>query len=182
MDGGSHVSLSFDGARVPLANVIGAIGEGMPRALGNITDMRLAVAAEATGIAIWTTNFVTTHLRAPHRSGTPLREREGVRLRYGDMRVETFAARSMLYRSARLRESGDEAINEISATKLYATEVVGRAVDSAVQLVGGQALIVGHPVERLYRRVRTMRLGEGASDLLRINVARGILEFEAGRL
>ena len=182
MDGGSHVSLSFDGARVPVANVIGAIGEGMPHALGNITDMRLAVAAEATGIAIWTTNFVTEHLRAPHRSGTPLGEHEGVRLRYGDMRVETFAARSMLYRSARLRESGDEAFNEISATKLFAAEAVGRAVDTAVQLVGGQSLIVGHPLERLYRRVRTMRLGEGASDMLRINVARGILEFEVGRL
>ncbi|MDA1062099.1 MAG: acyl-CoA dehydrogenase family protein, partial [Chloroflexi bacterium] len=182
MDGGGHVSLTLDGARVPVANVIGAIGEGLPRALGNITDMRLLVAAEATGLAIWTTNFVTEHLRAPHRSGTPLGEHEGVRLRYGEMRIETYAARSMLYRSARLRESGDDAINEIAATKLFAAEAVGRVVDTAIQLVGGQALIVGHPLEQLYRRVRALRLGEGASDLLRINVARGILEFKVGRL
>ena len=182
MDGGGHVSLSFEAARVPQANVIGAIGEGMPRALGNINDMRLGVAADAVGLMIWTIGFVTEHLRAPHRSGAPLGEREGVRLRYGDMRIEAYAARSMLYRSARLRESGDDAINEIAAAKLFAAEAVGRAVDTAIQLVGGQALIVGHPLERLYRRVRALRLGEGASDLLRINVARGVLEFGAGRL
>ena len=182
MDGGGHVSLSFDGARVPTANVIGAIGEGMPRALGNINDMRLGVAAECAGLSMWTTDYVTEHLKAPHRSGTPLGEREGVRLRYADLRVETYAARAMLYRSARLRESGDDAINEIAATKLFAAEAVGRHVDTAIQLAGGQALIVGHPLEQLYRRVRALRLGEGASDLLRINVARGILEFDAGRL
>lgn len=182
MDGGGHVSLSFDQARVPVANVIGAIGEGMPRALGNINDMRLGVAAECTGLSMWTTEYTTNHLKAPHRSGTPLGEREGVRLRYADMRIETYAARSMLYRSARLRDSGDDAINEIGATKMFAAEAVGRHVDTAIQLAGGQALIVGHPLEQLYRRVRALRLGEGASDLLRINVARGILEFNAGRL
>ncbi len=182
MDGGGHVSMSFNEARVPMANVIGAIGEGMPRALGNINDMRLGVAAECAGLSMWTTNYITEHLKAPHRSGTPLGEREGVRLRYADMRVETYAARSMLYRSARLRDSGDDAINEIAATKMFAAEAVGRHVDTAIQLAGGQALIVGHPLEALYRRVRALRLGEGASDLLRINIARGVFEFDAGRL
>lgn len=182
MDGGGHVSMSFHEARVPVANVIGAIGEGMPRALGNINDMRLGVAAECAGLSMWTTDYITEHLKAPHRSGTPLGEREGVRLRYADMRVETYAARSMLYRSARLRETGDDAINEIAATKMFAAEAVGRHVDTAIQLAGGQALIVGHPLEQLYRRVRALRLGEGASDLLRINIARGVFEFDAGRL
>ena len=125
---------------------------------------------------------MTKHIQAPHRSGSPLGEREGVRLRYGDLRTDVFALRSMLYRAARIRESGDEAINEVGATKLVATETVGRAVDTAIQLVGAQALIVGHPLEQLYRRVRSLRLAEGPSDLLRINVARGILEFDAGRL
>jgi acyl-CoA dehydrogenase len=68
------------------------------------------------------------------------------------------------------------------ATKVFATEAAGRAVDAGVQLVGGQALIVGHPLEALYRQVRSMRLAEGASDLLRLNIARGRLEFEAGRV
>lgn len=182
LEGGGHVELAFEAVRVPSWHVIGEIGEGMPRALGNIGDMRLAMAAEATGLAAWTVSFVEEHLRAPHRSGSPLGDREGVRLRFGEICVEAYAARSMLYRTARLRESGEEAINEVAATKLYTTEAVGRAVDSAVQLVGGQALVVGHPLERLYRRVRSMRIAEGPSDLLRLQIARGRLEFDAGRM
>jgi alkylation response protein AidB-like acyl-CoA dehydrogenase len=182
MEGGGHVSMAFEAVRVPLDHVIGTIGEGMPRALGNIGTVRLSMAAQATGISMWVIDHITQHLLAPHRSGTPLGEREGVRLRYADMRIETYAARSMLYRTARLAEAGEDVMNEGMATKVFATEAAGRAVDAGVQLVGGQALIVGHPLEALYRQVRSMRLAEGASDLLRLNIARGRLEFEAGRV
>ena len=122
------------------------------------------------------------HVTRPHRSGTPLADRDGVRMRYADMRIETYAARSMLYRTARLLDSGDAAINEIMAAKVFCTETAGRVVDQAVQLAGGQALVTGHPLERLYREVRSMRLAGGASDVLRLNIARGVFEFKAGRL
>ncbi len=182
MEGGGHVELSFDQARVPASNVLGKIGEGMPRAMGNIGEERLMSAATACGIALWTVDYVTRHVTAGHRSGQRLGDREGVRLRYADMRIDTYAARAMLYRTARLVDAGDDAINEGAATKVFCTEVAGRVVDGAVQLVGGQALIEGHSLERLYRRVRSMRLAGGASDILRLTVARGIIEFDAGRL
>lgn len=182
LDGSGHASLAFNQVRVPVANVMGKIGEGMPRALGNIGNVRLSVAAQATGICMWVIDFVSEHLLAPHRSGTPLGEREGVRLRYADMRIETYAARSMLYRTARLAESGENVVNETIATKVFSTETAGRVVDAGIQLVGGQALVQGHPLERLYRQVRSMRLMEGASDLLRINLVKGKLELQKGRL
>jgi alkylation response protein AidB-like acyl-CoA dehydrogenase len=182
MEGGGHVELSFDGARVPASNVLGKVGEGLPRAMGNIGEERLMAAATACGIAMWTVDYVTHHITAGHRSGQRLGDREGVRLRYADMRIETYAARAMLYRTARLVDAGDEAINEGAAAKVFCTEMAGRVVDGAVQLVGGQALIEGHPLERLYRRVRSMRLAGGASDILRLTVARGIVEFDTGRL
>jgi len=182
LEGGGHVELRFDAARVPQSNVLGKVGEGMPRAMGNINEERVESAASACGIALWTVDYVTRHITQGHRAGGRLGDREGVRLRYADLRIETYAARAMLYRTARLLESGDDAINEAAAAKVYCTEVAGRVVDGAVQLVGGQALIVGHPVERLYRRVRSMRLAGGASDILRLNVARGVIEFSAGRL
>ncbi|HJN50127.1 MAG: acyl-CoA dehydrogenase family protein [Pseudomonadales bacterium] len=182
LDGSGHASLAFNQVRVPVANVIGKIGEGMPRALGNIGNVRLSVSAQATGICMWVIDFVSEHLLAPHRSGTPLGQREGVRLRYADMRIETYAARSMLYRTARLAESGQNVVNETIATKVFCTETAGRVVDAGVQLVGGQALVHGHPLERLYRQVRSMRLMEGASDLLRINLVKGRLELDKGRL
>ena len=182
LDGSHHASLAFEGVRVPATNVIGGVGEGMPRALRNITEERMELAATACGQAMWATEFVTKHITAPHPSGTRLGDREGVRLRYSDLRIETYGARSMLYRTARLAESGDEAINEAMATKVFCTEALGRIVDGAVQLTGGQALIEGHPLEALYRRVRSLRLAGGASDVLRLNVARGRLDFDAGRL
>ena len=182
MEGGGHVSMLFNEVQVPVAQVIGNIGEGMPRALGNIGNVRMMVAAEAVGICSWVIDYIEQHLQAPHRSGTPLGDREGVRLRLADMRVETYVARSALYRTARLVDGPENSVNEIIATKIFCTEAVGRVVDMAVQLVGGQALVVGHPLEMLYRKVRSMRLIEGASDLLRINLVKGKLELGKGRL
>ncbi len=182
MEGGGHVSMKFDEVRVPTTQLIGKPGEGMPRALGNIGNVRMMVSAQATGMCMWTLDFVERHLLSPHRSGMPLGDREGVRMRYADMRIETYVARSALYRTARLTEAGENIVNETIATKVFCTEAAGRVIDMAVQLVGGQALVQGHPLERLYRQVRSLRLVEGASDLLRINLVKGKLELQKGRV
>ena len=182
MEGSGHVSMLFNDVRVPVSHVIGRIGEGMPRALGNIGNVRLMVSAQATGMCMWAIDFVEHHLLEPHRSGTPLGEREGVRLRYADMRIETYVARSALYRTAGLADTGENIVNETIATKVFCTEAAGRVIDGAVQLLGGQALVQGHPLEQMYRQVRSLRLTEGASDLLRINLVKGKLELGKGRL
>ena len=182
MEGGNHVELALDKVRAPISNVLGDIGQGMPRAMDTIGEERLEQAANAVGLTVWAVGLVTRHITGPHRSGKRLGDLEGVRLRYADMRIETYAARSMLYRTARLVDSGDAAINEVMATKVFCSEAAGRVIDQAVQLVGGQALVVGHPLEHAYRRVRSMRLSGGAADILRLGVARGAIEFEAGRL
>lgn len=182
MEGSGHISITFNAVRVPISNVIGEIGQGLPRALENIGNVRLMVSARATGMCMWVIDFVRQHLLAPHRTGTPLGEREAVRLRYADMRIEAFAARSALYRTARIAESGENAVNETSATKIFCTEVAGRVVDMAVQLVGGQALVQGHALEKAYRQARSLRLIEGANDLLRINLAKGSLDLGKGAL
>jgi alkylation response protein AidB-like acyl-CoA dehydrogenase len=88
----------------------------------------------------------------------------------------------MLYRTARLVASEQGDVNEVMCTKVFCTEVAGRVVDAAVQLAGGDALSEGHPLERLYREVRSMRFTEGASDVLRLNIARGRLELGRGIL
>lgn len=182
LDGSSHVSMSFDGVRVPASNVIGQIGEGMPRALRQIGDVRIMVSAQACGIMLWTLAHLEETLQAPHRSGAPLSSREGVRLRFADLRIQAYAARSMLYRTSRLAAARENVVNEAIATKVFTTEAAGRIVDEALQMSGGKALVVGHPLERLYRRVRALRFAEGASDLLRLNVAKGRFELRMGRI
>lgn len=182
LDGSHHAAFRFDAVRVPADHVIGRPGEGMPRAMRQIGDTRLAIAAEAVGLARWAVEFTKAHLLAPHHSGEPLGAREGVRLRFADLRIRTFAARSMLYRTARLGETGANIVNEGIACKVYATETVSEVVDTGIQLVGGKALTVGHPLEQLYREVRALRLAEGASDVLRLNLARGSLDLGKGVL
>ena len=182
LDGSHHAAFRFDDVSVPAANVIGRPGEGMPRAMRQIGDTRLLIAAEAVGLARWAIDFTTQHLKAPHYSGEPLGAREGVRLRYADLRIKTFAARSMLYRTARLGDAGANIVNEGIACKVFATEMLSDVVDGAIQLVGGKALTVGHPLEQLYREVRSLRLAEGASDVLRLNLARGSLDLDKGVL
>ena len=96
------------------------------------------------------------------------------------MRINTFAARSVLYRVGRLLGSGDSFVNEVTTAKIFCTEAASNVVDTAVQLVGGQALVSGHPLEDLYRKIRAMRLAGGASDILRLNVSKGVFEFDSG--
>ena len=182
MDGSHHAYMEFHDVRVPATHIMGKPGDGLPRALRQIGDTRLAFAAESVGLARWVIDFVAGHIQKPHRSGAPLGSREGVRLRYADMRIRAYAARSMVYRTARLGDAGENIVNEAIASKVFATEAVGDIVDAGIQLVGGIALRTGHPLEGLYRRIRSLRLAEGASDVLRLNLARGQLDLGKGRI
>jgi len=182
LDGSTHCSVTFDQARVPVTNIVGKVGEGMQRGLGNIGQMRLGMAARAAGTAMWTVEFTKKQITQPHRQGGTLSDREQVRAIFANMMIDTYAARSILYRTARLAESGVDVMNEGAIAKVFVTEAAGRVVDQAIQLAGGQALIQGHPLEALYRQVRSWRLAEGASDLLRLNIVKGLIEFNAGRV
>ena len=182
IDGSSHCEVRFTAVRVPQSNVVGKIGEGLQRGLGNIGRMRLGMAAQACGTAMWAVQFTKRQITQPHRHGGSLSDREQVRAIFANMMIDTYAARSVAYRTARLAERGDDVMNEGAIGKVFATEAAGRVVDQAIQLAGGEALVRGHPLEALYRSVRTMRLAEGASDLLRLNIVRGLIEFDAGRV
>ena len=182
LDGSHHAEFRFEEVVVPCKNLIGAIGKGLPRAMRQIGDTRLAYAAEAVGLMRWICGFVEEHIKAPHASGKPLGKREGVRLRYADMRIQTYTARSMLYRTARLADTGENVMNEVIAAKVYTTETLACVLDSAIQLVGGKALVETHPLAILYRRIRALRIAEGASDVLRLSLSRGALELNLGRL
>ncbi|NIP16193.1 MAG: hypothetical protein GWM88_16240 [Pseudomonadales bacterium] len=182
LDGSRHAAFRFEEVRVPRSHVIGEPGEGLPRAMRQIGDTRLAIAAQCVGAMRFVLDLLTTHLKAPDRSGSARGNKEGVRLRYADLRIKAYAARSMLYRTARLADSGANVINEGMACKVFATESAGVIVDTAIQLVGGSALVESHPLAELYRRLRALRLAEGGSDVLRLNLARGRLDLDKGRI
>ena len=182
LDGSHHAAFRFDNVQVPVSHVIGEPGQGLPKALRQIGDVRLLFAAHACGYLIWVMDLLQSHLQSPDKDGAPRGNKDVVRWHYADLRIKAFAARSMLYRTARLADAGENIVNEGMACKVFATECIGEAVDTAIQLVGGGALIDDHPLALLYKKVRAWRLAEGASDVLRLNIGRGILELGKGRI
>lgn len=175
LDGGEHGEFLLNGCRVPADDVLGAIGQGLPRAMQTITATRLSLAATAVGTARWLLEWLLDQIDRPHRTGTPLAEREQVQAMVADSATELYAARTALYAAARLTESGADAEVETAIAKSLATEMVARAVDRAIQLTGGAAVVEGHPLERLYREVRGWRIAEGTTEILRLSIARGLL-------
>ena len=182
LDGSHHAAFRFDNVQVPVSHVIGEPGQGLPKALRQIGDVRLLFAAQACGYLIWVMDLLQSHLQSPDKDGAPRGNKDVVRWHYADLRIKAFAARSMLSRTARLADAGENIVNEGMACKVFATECIGEAVDTAIQLVGGGALIDDHPLALLYKKVRAWRLAEGASDVLRLNIGRGILELGKGRI
>lgn len=181
LDGSHHAAFRFDEVRVPRHHALGAPGDGRSRALEKISSVRRAVAADCVGSMMYVLDIVADDLRKQRKSGVK-GEAERVRLRFGDMRIQAYAARSMVYRTARLFDAGENVVNETIAAKVFAAEVSNQIADAAIQLVGGEALVDGHPLISVYRRLRGLRLAEGESDTLRVNLSRGYLDIGKGRI
>jgi len=177
-DNMKHAYLSFNNVRVPKWRILGGKSggnSGMKNAMRQIGNVRLSLSAQAVGTAKCALDYTRTTLNAPHRSGSPLSTREGVRIRYAELYAEYYAARSMLYHTAQLAQQGEDINSKLKATKIFCTEMANKVVDGCLQLSGGMAVTVGHPLEALYRQVRVWKFTEGASDLLRIQLAEDVL-------
>ena len=178
LDGALHGEFELSRVAVTTDDVIGEIGQGLPRALESITALRLRAAATACGAARWTLDHAVAQARRPHRTGVSLGEREQVQAMLGQSAMELFAARAAVYAAARAAESDDGAEVEVAMAKAVATEAVAHIVDRAMQLSGGVAVVEGHPLARLYRRIRSWRIAEGTTEILRLTVARRLLAPE----
>jgi acyl-CoA dehydrogenase len=180
-DGSATSEVFFEGARVPAANLIGGReGGGFKTAMRGINHARLHVAVTCVGQAerlIEEALFHATHRR---QFGQPLAEFQMVQGRLADMRAEALAARSMILETARAFDAAGEAqgplVADIACCKLFASEMVGRVADHAVQIHGGAGYMRGTAVEQLYRDVRLFRIFEGASDIQRLVIARDMIK------
>ena len=173
IDGSTHSPFNFESVAVPASRLLGSVGDGLPRALQNIDRMRLGVAADCVGWSRWVTRATLERIEGPHRSGQPLAEQQQVQAIFADMVADTFSARTTLYQAAAAREADEPtAGTQVATAKWLASECLHRTVDRAIQLHGAQALLRGHPLERLYRTSRSLRIAEGPTELLRLTVTR----------
>ncbi len=183
IDGSTHSPFNFESVEVPASRLLGNVGDGLPRALQNIDRMRLSVAADCIGWSRWVNRTTLERIEGPHRSGQSLAEQQQVQAIFADMVADTFSARTALYQAAEAREADEPtAGTQVAAAKWLASECLHRTVDRAIQLHGAQSLLRGHPLERLYRTSRSLRIAEGPTELLRLTVTRHVRQNGASAL
>jgi len=149
----------------------------------NVLDIfRSTVGAAALGFARRTLDEALGRAAGRRLFGAPLGDLQLTQARLADMAVEVDAAALLIYRAAWTKDRGAARVTrEAAMAKLFATEAAQRVVDAAVQLFGGLGVMSGHPVERLYREVRALRIYEGASEVQKLVIARQLLESDRGR-
>jgi acyl-CoA dehydrogenase len=167
--------LTFEDCFVPDAMVLGEVGQGFKVAMETLTDGRLGVACSCIGAADRLLEMATEHAKTRVTFGKPLAERQAIQWMLADSAVDLATARALVYETLRQVESGKDVGVAPSMCKLYCSEMVGRVSDRAVQIFGGQGVIRGFPVERMYRDVRHYRIGEGSSEVQRMLIARDVL-------
>jgi acyl-CoA dehydrogenase len=170
-------TLSFSGCRVPAANLLGAEGEGFKLAMRTLDIFRTGVAAAALGFA--RRAFAEALLRARERQmfGRTLADFQTTQTKLADMATGIDAAALLTYRAAWMRDvQGKRVTREAAMAKMRSTETAQEVVDAAVQICGGLGVKRGHPVERLYREVRALRIYEGATEVQKLIVARELLK------
>ena len=172
--------IAFEGCRVPATSRLGDEGRGFGLGLKTLDRLRATVGAAACGMATRALEEAIGHIRVRRQFGKPLADFQLVQVKIARMATELAAARLLVYRAAWTADQGAERVTtEAAMAKSYATEAAQRIVDDAVQLLGGSGVLAAHPVDRLYRSVRALRIYEGTTEIQQLVIA-GALLGEAG--
>jgi len=175
---GAHTAdVTFEDVRVPAENLIGGEeGVGFKTAMKVLDKARLHIAAVSVGAATRILDEALGYAMERNQFGQPIAEFQLVQAMLADSQAELYAARSMTLDAARRRDDGESITMEAACCKLYASEMVGRVADRAVQIHGGAGYMQASAVERFYRDVRLFRLYEGTSQIQQLVIARNMMK------
>jgi len=174
---GAHTcDVIFENCHVPAANLIGRTeGVGFKTAMKVLDRGRLHISAVSVGVAERLIRDSVHYARERVQFGKPIGEFQLVQAMLADWRTEAYAAKCMVLDAARRRDDRENVSAEAACCKLFATEMVGRVADRAVQIHGGAGYVADYGVERFYRDVRLFRLHEGTSQIQQLVIARAML-------
>jgi acyl-CoA dehydrogenase len=174
---GSHKSeVIFKETPVPAANVIGEVGQGFNVAMKTVDDGRMGVASTSLGMAERILALSLEYAHQTIRKGKPLAHHQVIQWVLADMATEIYAAQTMIYATAARIDRKEDASQEVAMCKLFASEMVGRSVDRALEIFGKDGLRKGSVVERMCRDARILRIFEGTSEIHRIIIGRHLLK------
>jgi butyryl-CoA dehydrogenase len=159
---------------VPVANLLGAEGEGYRIALANLEAGRIGIAAQAVGMARAAFEAAVAYARDRKSFGKALVDHQALNFKLADMGTEIEAARQLVWHAAALRDAGRPCLKEASMAKLFASEMAERVCSDAIQVHGGYGYVNDFPVERIWRDVRVCQIYEGTSEIQRLVIGRAI--------
>ncbi|MEK7862106.1 MAG: acyl-CoA dehydrogenase family protein [Chloroflexota bacterium] len=176
LHGSTTAQLFFNAMRVPAANRVGEEGQGFKIALGTLDMGRLGLAAHSVGIAQRLLEASAQYAKSRVQFGKPIAANQAIQWMLADAATEIHAARLMVYDAAARADKGERITQRAAMTKLFATEMLGRVADAAVQIHGGMGYMRELWIERAYRDARITRIYEGTSEVQRMVIAGGLLE------
>ncbi|WP_439538615.1 acyl-CoA dehydrogenase family protein [Sphingomonas sp.] len=170
--GAKVADVIFDDVPVPAANRLGEEGEGFKIAMRVLDRGRLHISAVSVGVAERLIADCVAYATERKQFGKPIAEHQLIQAMIADSKTEALAARALVLETAAAKDAGKDVVMESAAAKLFATEMVGRVADRAVQIFGGAGYIADYGIERLYRDVRLFRIYEGTSQIQQLIIAR----------
>ena len=173
--------LKFTNCCVPLAQRIGAAGEGFKIAMRTLDVFRTSVAAAALGFARRALAEALQRATTRRMFGQALADFQLTQAKLADMATTIDSAALLTYRAAWQRDQGRSVTREAAMAKLAATEGAQQVIDAALQMFGGLGVVSEQPVERLYREIRALRIYEGATEVQQLIIARELLKSATSR-
>jgi acyl-CoA dehydrogenase len=174
---GSHTcDVIFDDCHVAADALLGGVeNQGFKTAMKTLDRGRLHISAVCVGLAERLIRDSLRYAMERKQFGQPLAEFQLIQDMLAQSKTEAYAARCMVLTTARKRDDGQDTTADAACCKLFASEMVGRVADRAVQIHGGAGYIAEYGVERFYRDVRLMRIYEGTSEIQKLVIARAMI-------
>lgn len=173
--------ITFENVRVPVANLLGEEGQGFTFAMKGLDGGRINIATCSVGTAQAALTRATQYMNERKQFGKPLAAFQALQFKLADMATELVAARQMVRLAAFKLDSGDpEATAYCAMAKRFATDVGFQVCDAALQIHGGYGYIREYPLERHFRDVRVHQILEGTNEIMRLIIARRLLDENAG--
>jgi acyl-CoA dehydrogenase len=176
---GSEIStVTLIDVEVPDNHVIGELNGGLRLAMSGIGKGRLSMASMCVGLAGWALEKSVDYANSRRSFGTEIGNHQAVQIHLAEMAMDIYAVKSLVARTAWLVSTGQPTVKETSIAKAAATEMLGRVMDSAMQVHGAMGLTNELRLEEGYRFARTLRIPDGTSEIQRRTIARRLLAGE----
>lgn len=168
--------LVLQDVRVPVANRLGAEGDGFKVAMSSVENGRLGVASRCVGMIRACLNLATDYAQTRTTFGEPLGKRQLVQSKITDMRVAYETARLLVLQTAWMKDQGDRAREQSSMAKMYASDVLMSSAEHAMQIHGAYGCSDEYEIGRYWRDAKFMQTIEGSNEIHRALIA----EYQLG--